>query len=61
MLEEDSAIGIEAISNQEIQNSNSDRTPMHSLINKATHTNEIPNFLDPSQVNTKKVITVDSL
>jgi hypothetical protein len=65
MLEEDSAfiipiisaIDIETISNQEIQNSNSDRTPMHSRINKVALTKEIPSLLNQSQVNnTKKVV-----
>ena len=56
ILEEDSAISIETISNQEIQNSNINTKSMHSLINKATQTDEIPNLLEPSQVNTKKVI-----
>ena len=56
MLEEDSAIGIETISNQEIQDSNSITKPMHSLFNKATQTKETSSLLEPSKVNIKKVI-----
>jgi hypothetical protein len=56
MLEEDSAIGIETISNQEIQDSNINTKPMHSLFNKATQTKETSSLLEPSQVNIKKVI-----